>query len=83
MSSRGRDRDDFESLPPSCRAVLQALVALDGQATRQELMCRTGHSSSTMTDALRTLETRHWILRTRKSDDLNQVSVELRRSPDL
>jgi DNA-binding MarR family transcriptional regulator len=83
MSFPRRDRENFESLPPSCRAVVQALRALDGQATREELICRTGHSGSTMTDALRTLENRHWILRARKSDDLNQVSVELRHSPDL
>ena len=83
MSSRRDDREAFESLPPSCRAVVQALCAFDGQATRQELICRTGHSESTMSDALRTLENRHWILRVRKSDDLNQVSVELRHSPDL
>ena len=74
----------FEDLPPSCRAVVQALAAAEGdELSRQDLMRRTGHGPSTMTDALRTLESRRWILRTRDSGDLNRVSVELRHSPNL
>jgi len=77
-----RDRKDFESLPPSCRAIIRELGHAGGQLTRQELIERTGHSDSTMTDALRNLENRCWILRARDSDDLNRVSVELRCSPE-
>lgn len=76
-------REDFEDLPPSCRAVIRELQRAGGDLSRQELRAATGHSDSTMTDALRHLENRHWILRTRKSEDLTQVSVELRYSPDL
>jgi len=77
-----RDREDFESLPPSCRAIIRELEHADGELTRQELIERTGHSPSTMTDALRTLENRYWILRARDSEDLNRVSVEIRYSPE-
>lgn len=82
MARWRRDREDFESLPPSCRAVIRELEHAGGELTRQELIDRTGHSDSTITDALRNLENRCWILRARDSEDLNHTIIEIRCSPE-
>jgi len=82
MTTNTADPPPVRELPPSCRAIVQALEGADGKLTRQELMRRTYHSSSTMTDALRSLETRGWILRSQHPDDLRRVTVELRHSPE-
>ena len=82
MAPWRRDREDFESLPPSCRAVIRELDHAGGELTRQELIEQTGHPDSTITDALRNLENRCWVLRARDNEDLNRVSVELRCSPE-
>jgi len=82
MARWRRSREDFESLPPSCRAIIRELEHAGGQLMRQKLIEQTGHSDSTITDALRNLENRGWILRARDSEDLNRVTVELRCSPE-
>lgn len=80
MSSRGRERDDVDSLPPSCKYVLKVLECHGNRMTRQELLEETNLAPSTLDDALRTLESRQCILKMRKSNDPNQVVAELRQS---
>jgi DNA-binding MarR family transcriptional regulator len=71
-----------EDLPPSAKYV-HHVVDEDGPITRQALLEETWLAESTVDDALRTLENRHLIHRARKSDDLTQVLIESRRSPDV
>jgi len=66
-----------DDLPPSARYVLQALDEAGGELSRGELIDELCHRERTITEALDTLENRGYILRTRDSTDLRQVSVVL------
>lgn len=70
--------DGLESAPPSCKYVYHVLEAADGPVPRQELIEETYLPESTLVDALETLDTRGYLLRTRESEDLRQVSYEIR-----
>jgi hypothetical protein len=77
-------KHDVSDLPPSCKCVLLAFRARDAdRLTRQELLDETGLAESTLDDALRTLENRHWLLLARKSDRLNRVTAEIQHSPEI
>jgi len=82
MASHRGGRDGRDELPPSAKYVLD-VVEREGPLARQALLDQTWLAESTVDDALRTLESRHFIHRSRKSDDLTQVLIESRQSPDL
>ncbi|GAB6863198.1 MarR family transcriptional regulator [Haloplanus litoreus] len=71
----------FEDLPPSAKYVLRELDR-DGPLTRQELLGRTYLAPTTLDEALDTLESRHFVHKARKNDDLRQVVAEIRQYPD-
>jgi hypothetical protein len=84
MSTNGRDREDGDSLPPSCRCVLLAFEKRDTDTlTRQELLEETELPTSTLDDALRTLENRHSLLLARKSDSPDRVVAEIQDPRDV
>jgi len=67
-----------DDLPPSARYVLDALAdAADGTLSRRELNDELCHRERTIDDALNILETRGYISRSRKDEDLRQIVVEL------
>jgi DNA-binding MarR family transcriptional regulator len=80
--SESSSASDFESLPPSAKYVY-SVVDEDGPLTRQQLLEATYLAESTLDRALETLETGHWIHKSRKSDDLTQVVAQIEQSPDV
>jgi len=73
---------EFEDLPPSCKYVYTAIDEA-GPITRQALLEETYLAESTLDRALETLESGHWIHKSRKSDDLTQVVAQIEQSPDV
>jgi len=82
MASNGGPTGDVSELPPSAKYVYREIDE-HGPLTRQGLIARTWLAESTVDDALRSLESRHLIHKSRKPDDLTQVLIESRQSPDL
>jgi DNA-binding MarR family transcriptional regulator len=82
MASNGGSSSAFDDLPPSAKYVYREIDRAGGRLSRQELIDRTYLSPSTIDDALRTLESRHFVHKSRKSDALNQVVAETRQSPN-
>lgn len=83
MHPSGYDHDPFESLPPSCQCVRLAFEKNEtDRLTRQELLEETNLSETALDEALKSLEKRHCIVKTRKSGDLTQVVAEYRHSPN-
>jgi len=77
MASHEVERDDIDSLPPSCQYVLDALEKAGDELTRQELLNQIYLAERTTDAALDTLEYCDYISKTRKSSDLRQVVVKL------
>jgi len=82
MASNGGSTDALAELPPSAKYVYRELDR-HGPLSRQALIERTWLAPSTLDDALRRLESRHLIHKSRKPEDLTQVLIETRQSPDL
>jgi DNA-binding MarR family transcriptional regulator len=70
-----------DDLPPSARFVLDVLARED-QLTRPCLQERTGLPSSTLDNALKTLESRDYIRRDRHPEDLRVVVANYREDAD-
>lgn len=70
--------DELESAPPSCKYVYRVLEEADEPVPRQELIEETYLPESTLADALESLENRGYLLRTRESEDLREVSYNIR-----
>ena len=77
MASHEVDRDDVDSLPPSCQYVLDVLETHDGELTRKELKEQTYLADRTLDAALETLKNCEFIYKSRQSSDLRQVLVHL------
>jgi len=75
MASHEVDRDDVDSLPPSCQYVIDTLEEAGGELTRQELKEQTYLADRTLDRALETLQNCEFIHKTRQSSDLRQVLV--------
>lgn len=65
-----------DSLPPSCRYVLD-VVERKGPISRQELLEETGLPERTLDRALHTLQNGGYVLRTRENDNLRQTTVKM------
>ena len=76
MASHEVDRDDVDSLPPSCQYVLDVLEN-HGELSRQELQEETYLADRTLDEALKTLKNCEFISKTRKFSDLRQIVVHL------
>ena len=76
MASHEVDRDDVDSLPPSCQYVLDVLEN-HGELTRKDLQEETYLADRTLDAALKTLENCDHISKTRKLSDLRQIVVHL------
>jgi DNA-binding MarR family transcriptional regulator len=72
------DKEASESLPPSCRYVLDALDAGDEPLTLDDLDSQLCHRRSTIEWAVRQLKDSGYVRVDRDSDDLRQVAVTLR-----
>lgn len=82
-TSDGGSRDDLDSLPPSCRYVLDELEAADGPLTYDDLDERLCHQRPTIGWAARRLKDSGYVSLDRDSDDLRQVSITLRSERTL
>ncbi|WP_324757055.1 helix-turn-helix domain-containing protein [Haloarcula montana] len=71
----GTESGRLDDLPPSAKYVYD-VVDRDGPLSRQELQERTGLPETTLDDAVKTLENRDYLLRTRDSEDLRQVVMK-------
>lgn len=83
MPGNPRDQEAVDSLPPSCRYVLDALQEADEPLTYDDLDERLCHQRSTIEWAVRRLNDSGHIALDRKNDDLRQVSIELRSERTL
>lgn len=77
MASNGATSDGADDLPPSCRYVLHVLEA-EGALTRQELLAETTLPEPTLDRAVSRLQNDDYVVKSRKSNDLRKVVIELR-----
>lgn len=71
--------EDLESAPPSCKYVYRVLAEAHDPIPRQELVEETYLPESTVDRALDHLQNEGYLLRTRESPDLRQVSYHIER----
>lgn len=83
MPQNGRDQEPTDSLPPSCRYVLDALETAEGPLTYDDLDEQLCHQRSTIEWAVRQLKDSGYVSLDRDSDDLRQVSITLRSERTL